>query len=594
MACGRKTRIARRVLIGVILASHASLLAWSAWRHSPTWDEAGHLPAGVSHLKFSRFDLYRVNPPLVRTLAALPVLCADPEFDWRVWSTDPTKRPEFDIGFRFIRDNGTDCFRLFAVARWALIPFGILGGVVCYCWARDLYGDSAGLLALVLWCFSPNILAHGALMTPDAGAAALGLSANYIFWKWLKAPGWRLALGAGLLLGLAELTKTTWVVLYALWPCLWLIWRRLPGAAKPSGSRRNEAIQGCAMVLLAVYVVNAGYGCGGSLERLGDYKFVSTVLRGDVSTTTDYVLTGNRFAKGWLANVPVPLPREYVLGIDFQNHEFEKKDWSYLRGEWQMGGWWYYYLYALAVKVPLGTWVLLILALVLSVLRLGYSEPWRDELVLLAPAFVILALVSSQTGFNYHLRYMLPVLPFVFVWMSKVARAVVLKHWPVVTIAGAALAWAITSSLLVYPHSLSYFNELVGGPTGGHAHLHNSNTDWGQDRLYLEEWLDRHPQVDSLGHAGFVPLSKPTNAGVECELPPQHAPEPGWFAVSVNRIRGRGEEYAYFLRFEPVAMAGYTIYIYHITLDEANRVRRELGAAELPVDAHEGKAAVDD
>jgi len=31
-------------------------------------------------------------------------------------------------------------------------------------------------------------------------------------------------------------------------------------------------------------------------------------------------------------------------------------------------------------------------------------------------------------------------------------------------------------------------------------------------------------------------------------------------------------------------MAGYSIYIYHITLDEANGVRRELGLRELPAD----------
>ncbi len=31
-------------------------------------------------------------------------------------------------------------------------------------------------------------------------------------------------------------------------------------------------------------------------------------------------------------------------------------------------------------------------------------------------------------------------------------------------------------------------------------------------------------------------------------------------------------------------MAGYSIYIYHMTLDEANRVRRELGLPELPQD----------
>jgi len=45
--------------------------------------------------------------------------------------------------------------------------------------------------------------------------------------------------------------------------------------------------------------------------------------------------------------------------------------------------------------------------------------------------------------------------------------------------------------------------------------------------------------------------------------------------------------YEYFLRFNPIATAGYSIYIYHITLDEANRVRRELGLAELPPDWEE-------
>jgi hypothetical protein len=44
-------------------------------------------------------------------------------------------------------------------------------------------------------------------------------------------------------------------------------------------------------------------------------------------------------------------------------------------------------------------------------------------MVLLAPLAVILALVSSQTGFNHHLRYVLPIFPFAFIWASKVARA---------------------------------------------------------------------------------------------------------------------------------------------------------------------------
>jgi hypothetical protein len=44
-----------------------------------------------------------------------------------------------------------------------------------------------------------------------------------------------------------------------------------------------------------------------------------------------------------------------------------------------------------------------------------------------------------------------------------------------VGLAGQALAVAS-----VYPHELSYFNRLVGGPAGGKFILADSNLDWGQ------------------------------------------------------------------------------------------------------------------
>jgi hypothetical protein len=194
------------------------------------------------------------------------------------------------------------------------------------------------------------------------------------------------------------------------------------------------------------------------------------------------------------------------------------------------------------------------------------------------------------------------------------------------------LIWSVGSSLAVYPHSLSYFNELAiilptpfdssypkaargndagqsvlsslrrmisAGPRNGPRHLLDSNIDWGQDLLYLKDWLDVHPDVklDGLAvwgsypatlagipeapfaptapAAGALPLRRATLSG---EL----GAKPGWYALSVNYIYGRDRQYRYFLHFEPVAMAGYSIYIYHITSDDANRVRRELGLKELP------------
>jgi len=59
---------------------------------------------------------------------------------------------------------------------------------------------------------------------PDIGAAAVGVLAAYLFRGWLNSTGWLQASVAGVGLGLAELTKTTWIVLFALWPILWLIY----------------------------------------------------------------------------------------------------------------------------------------------------------------------------------------------------------------------------------------------------------------------------------------------------------------------------------------------------------------------------------
>ncbi|TVS12524.1 MAG: hypothetical protein EA424_22515 [Planctomycetaceae bacterium] len=288
-----------------------------------------------------------------------------------------------------------------------------------------------------------------------------------------------------------------------------------------------------------------------------------------------------------------------MAGIDRQKYDFDDAGfWSYLRGEWRDRGWWYYYLYGLAVKEPVGTWLLVLLALVASLVAVGKGPGWRDELLVLAPVVTVLVLVSSQTGFNHHLRYVLPMYPFAFIWISRAARLVNRKTplWGLLVVA--SLTWSVGSSLRHYPHSLSYFNELVGGPRYGHDHLLDSNIDWGQDLLLLKRWVDRHPEARPLGVAyslpGWiidmddmgipaVPVPRgPLPDGTAPPSPEETGPLPGWYAIFVRELRERHGWYAYFRHFEPVAMVGYTVYIYHITPEDANRVRRELGLAELP------------
>ena len=140
--------------MAAILIVHASCLAWGATLHSPNVDEAAHLVAGISHWKFARFELFSVNPPLVRMVASLPVLAMKPKTDWSRYYEAPAARPEFKLANDFLNANGSAVFKLFTIARWACIPFSVLGGYVCYRWAMELYGVHSGLLAVSLWCSS--------------------------------------------------------------------------------------------------------------------------------------------------------------------------------------------------------------------------------------------------------------------------------------------------------------------------------------------------------------------------------------------------------------------------------------------------------
>jgi hypothetical protein len=159
----------------------------------------------------------------------------------------------------------------------------------------------------------------------------------------------------------------------------------------------------------------------------------------------------------------------------------------------------------------------------------------------------------------------------------------------------------------VYPQSAAFFNAAAGGPDFGPRHLLDSNIGSGQDLLRLKKWLDRHREASPLGVviSGNV---DPRAAGIDFYLPPvgpmsQHescslplaevGPRPGWYAVEANFVygmrrrvaNGRGGwqsmpsvdcDYRYFQYFEPIAKAGYSIFIYHLEPAETNAVRQKL------------------
>ncbi len=590
--------------VALLLITQAGLLGWAATRHSPAIDEVGHLAAGLHHWRTGSFDLYRVNPPLVRLVATAPLVLLGIDLPDEIRTdSSPPWRPEFPLGRSFVQRHGERSFWYFTIARWACIPFALLATGVIYVWGSALYGRLAGLVSATLWVVCPNSLASGQMITPDTGATAFGLTAGYLFWRWLKSSSLESALAAGFALGLALLCKFTCLLLPPVWLLLWVICRR----RSPIGTFQwlSQAGQLILSFSIALYILNTGYGfenCGTPLREL---RFHSEALTAESPTG----IRANRFAGTWLGPLPIPLPQNYLEGIDVQKRDFESGMRSYLRGEWRTNGWWYYYLYGLSIKTPIGTLILFGLAGIVCLLTGGPRPGWRDEIILLLPSVAVIGFVSSQTGFNHHLRYVLPGLPCLFIWSGRAAAysGRFAKLWRVS--GGVVVVSAIVSSLAVYPHSMSYFNELAGGPVRGSEHLVDSNIDWGQDLLYLKMWHDNNPHSRPL-HLVYFGYIDPRVAGIEFVLPPYGpvrasdfdepqagslGPRPGWYAISVTLLRGYRYSvpngiggtvyideyyYEYFLRCQPVAQVGYSINIYHLELDECNRLRASIG---LPI-----------
>jgi hypothetical protein len=601
----------QRLLVGVFVTAHVMLVCAGAFFDSATYCEPANLAAGIAYWEYGRTDLYVVNPPLARAVAAVPVLtCLHLNTDGITFPLVPGDRPEFAVGDALLRANADAYWWILILGRLPGLGWSLLGAWLVYRWAGQLFGPRGGLVGLAVWCLEPNVAAYAHLITQDIPCTVLTLAATYGFWRYLNGPSWTRAAVTGGLLGAALLTKFTAVLLV---PILFAVWvaslRSLPSIAW-----RTRIGQYLALNAIALVVLNWGYGFEGTGAPLGAVPYVSCTFSGE-TVAPGGATPGNRFWGTRLAHVPSPFPMNYLRGIDLQKYDFEEYEISrpcYLRGEWKLGGWYYYYLYAMLVKVPIGTLALLAVGLPWwTASHRRYRAP--DYLCVLLVSAALFGFVSFQKALNKHFRYVLPAFPGLVLTAAAAAGWAGTRHrrWLVI---GSLLGFQAVSVAGQGLHTLGYFNELAGGPLQGWKHLSGSNVDWGQDLWWLKRWVDRHPGPQPL-YLVCYGRQDPRVLGLDFALAPQGpgesplpadaaaqkgmAPLPGRFAVSVLTLQGMAMwtpdghggylpqprfAHAYLKHFKPVAVAGTSIWIYDISLADANRVRELYGMVPLAPD----------
>lgn len=559
-----------------ILCLHSLLIVVLAYSHSVSFDETGHLAAGLVHWKHSDFSMYAVNPPLVRLIALSPTIPLVSDYEVPEYSAFVEHRAELPVGVHFATSHPQYLHCVF-IARLACIPFSLLGAMLCFHWTKSLYGYKSGIAAMLLWCFSPTIQSNASQVLPDLAATSLILASCYLLRSWYDSIQTPRPLQLGCVIGAALLTKFTAVILIpiAIFTIFAATFVRL---GRPSISTIGILIRQFSILFATILVViNVGYFFEETCVPLREFEFVSETLSGNSRIEN---VKGNRFKASCFSKFPVPIPRNYVLGIDLAKYEFERGYWCYLNGEFQNKGWWYFYLYALLMKEPFGFWCLFVIAIAGVSVRFVRRRLSFEEWMLIGTSVLVLTTVSSQTGYTHHLRYILPVLPIWYILSSAISA-----NSRLASIQFVFLAAFVASSCLNFPHQISYFNEIAGGTANGWKHLNSSNYDWGQNLIFLKNWIDLNPGKQPLfvQTSGAIPPSvyginsQPANAGFssdgEVSFPS------GWYAICVGEMLKVDSPVRPFLKLEPVERVAHTVFIYHLAepyvVREKNSKREE-------------------
>jgi len=518
-----------------------------ASRHlSLTYDEPIYTAIGYADLTSGDVRWHEVigHPPLVNLLTAWPLLLGPNRPDAR---QIPSWGSVDSLGFSraMVKQLGP-LERTTFVTRIPVMWLSLLLAAFVYRWAQQAWGGKAGPLALGLFVFDPHVVAHGQLNTTDMGVTAFGFIASYALARYLRRPHWSTYLGVGLGIGAALSSKASG----PFWPGVVILIGALAWALEKRTSRPRRmgiwALRLAGWMLLALLVLWSAY-----LFEL------RPLAHG-----------------GW----PIPAASHWA-GLAYIRDYMAEGQKTFLAGRLITGGHWSYFPLALLIKTPIPTLIGMFIATAYF-LRRRSKHPWRAlPLIMIPGAYLI---VAMGMALNIGHRHMLAIYPFCFVFVAQLfGKEGVLdrnsSRWQWI-LSGLLVGWYVMGTLMIFPHYLTYFNEIAGGPDGGYRYLADSSVDWGQGLKILERYLDEQdiPQVrlaafsslePALYDLSYQPL--PPTIGAPITLTARFNPPPGVYAISPVPLQGiwvlDPDTYGWFRHRQPRDRVGHNFFIYDVT-----------------------------
>ncbi|MBI2439131.1 MAG: glycosyltransferase family 39 protein [Candidatus Moranbacteria bacterium] len=626
MECIKKNAF---VIIAALLLVHGVLSFLVAAQESAIFDEKAHIPAAYSYVRYGDMRLNPEHPPLIKDLSGLPLLFLDITFPLSSSEWQSGINEQWTIGDLFINCARPEhlCNDADAILFWSRAPIVIisliLGGVIFF-WTRELGGTLAGLFATMLYAFDPNIIAHNHYVTTDIGSAAFIFFVFYGFVRFLKNPSPKNILLSGVLLGLAQLTKFSAVLLFPVFG-LFVILYALTKKQLLTDSRTTlsfltmsllqysgkflGSILICFILIWIVYFFNTFNMPGEKLVALADHFLGQKNLFAQFAHSFVVTTSGSSFLKPF---------SEYFLGVFMVFARVASGNTHYFLGAVSdvSSPWYFPVVFTLKETLPFLFLLLLTTFFAffrgVSALRRSWSKNifsfatqiFHEHIALALSLFFIIfyGYISITGNLTIGFRHLFPILPFLYMLMA-IALFHLFKRvttlFPQTSVfsflLGITTFCIVSIGILAYPHYLSYFNIAAGGHLQGYRFVTDSNYDWGQDLKNLGAFVKQHNRCKN----GSFTIQETRFCDTTKNLPPidiirtdyfggarpeyylgdtyvswwdKREPEAGWYAISsffyqeslYKKRPAHERNYEWLKNIEPVTRAGDSIFIYYI------------------------------
>jgi 4-amino-4-deoxy-L-arabinose transferase-like glycosyltransferase len=503
------------ILVGVLAAEELSMIR----QQSLTWDEGADFFAGYEIWKQHDYGLNAAHPPLVKMLATIPLLnLALRVPDPAMFKPQPNMQGDI-FGRELVFRNGPAYGAETLIFRARLVAglFVVVLALLTFLAGRELFGAGAGLLAMTLFVFDPNVLAHGMYVTTDTALACLIFATVYAFYRYVKQPSLtRLAL-TGLAAGLALATKHSALILLPVLLVLTLgelVFRWREGGTNPGRERTLVQLLG-SLAAVGVVALVVLWGCYGFR-----YSARPNGLNLEPSLAHQIGALPSMQARAVRAVAKAhALPESWLSGL-LDVRRLDRNVPSYLLGKFYAHGVWFYFPVVLAIKSTIGlVGLLLLTAWALVTRRLRYNR----EVFFLTVPLALFLLATMASNLNLGVRHILPLWPFACVLAAAGAFALMQRDRRWIVAVATLVILHVVSSVRAYPNYLAYSNEAWGGPAQTYHYVADSNADWGQQLKATRAYLDGRGIRDCWIAYFVAPIVLPADYGVACRRLPTAA-----------------------------------------------------------------------